>query len=48
MPRSRIAFLIAALMLNPLSSAKAAVEAYDIDPVHTLVGFSAATTHVQT
>jgi len=40
MPRSPIALLIAALVLVPLSSAKAAVETYDIDPMHTWVGFS--------
>ena len=40
MPRSPIALLIAALVFVSLSSAKAAVETYDIDPAHTWVGFS--------
>jgi len=42
MKRSLLALLFAALALGPLSSAKAAVETYNIDPVHTWVGFSIA------
>jgi polyisoprenoid-binding protein YceI len=37
---SRIALVIAALAVSSLISAKAAVETYDIDPMHTWVGFS--------
>jgi polyisoprenoid-binding protein YceI len=40
MKRSLIALVIAALALGSLVSAKAAVETYNIDPVHTWVGFS--------
>jgi polyisoprenoid-binding protein YceI len=40
MPRSQIALVMAALAFSSLSSAKAAVETYDIDPMHTWVGFS--------
>ncbi len=34
------AFVLAAFALGPLASAQAVVETYDIDPVHTWVGFS--------
>ena len=40
MKRSILALVFASLVLGPLTSAKAAVETYDIDPVHTWVGFS--------
>ncbi|MGD0085512.1 MAG: YceI family protein [Verrucomicrobiota bacterium] len=40
MNRSLIALVIAALALGSLVSARAAVETYNIDPVHTWVGFS--------
>jgi len=42
MKRSILSLVIAALALGSLSSAKAAVETYNIDPVHTWVGFSIA------
>ena len=42
MKRSTISLIIAALALGSLTSAKAAVETYNIDPVHTWVGFSIA------
>ena len=42
MKRSILSLIIAALALGSLSSAKAAVETYAIDPVHTWVGFSIA------
>jgi len=40
MNRTRIPFVIAGLALASLASAQAAVETYDIDPVHTWVGFT--------
>jgi len=40
--RFLIALVITALALGSLTSAKAAVETYNIDPVHTWVGFSIA------
>lgn len=40
MKNSRLMFLIASLALGSLTSLQAAVETYDIDPVHTWVGFS--------
>jgi polyisoprenoid-binding protein YceI len=40
MKRSRLALVIAGLALSSLASAQAAVETYDIDPVHTWVGFT--------
>ena len=40
MKRSILALLFASLVLGPLTSAKASVETYDIDPVHTWVGFT--------
>ena len=40
MKRSILSLVIAALALGSLSSAKAAVETYNIDPVHTWVGFT--------
>jgi polyisoprenoid-binding protein YceI len=40
MKRSKLALVIAGLALGSLASAQAAVETYDIDPVHTWVGFS--------
>jgi len=42
MKRSLITLVLAALALGSLVSAKAAVETYNIDPVHTWVGFSIA------
>ena len=42
MKRSLIALIVAALAFGSLTSAKAAVETYSIDPVHTWVGFSIA------
>jgi len=42
MKRSILSLVIAALALGSLTSAKAAVETYNIDPVHTWVGFSVA------
>ena len=40
MKRSILSIVIAALALGSLTSAKAAVETYNIDPVHTWVGFT--------
>ena len=40
MKRSRLALVIVGLALGSLASAQAAVETYDIDPVHTWVGFT--------
>ena len=40
MNRSLLAFVFAGLVLGPLTYAEAAVETYDIDPVHTWVGFT--------
>lgn len=40
MKRSLLALVFAALALGSLTSANAAVENYNIDPVHTWVGFS--------
>ena len=40
MKRYRLVLVIAGLMLGSLASAQAAVETYDIDPVHTWVGFT--------
>ena len=40
MKRSLLALVFAALALGSLTSANAAVETYNIDPVHTWVGFS--------
>ena len=40
--RIRVTLTCACLVLGSLSSAKAAVETYNIDPVHTWVGFSVA------
>ena len=40
MKRSILALVFASLVLGLLTSAKAAVETYDIDPVHTWVGFT--------
>ena len=40
MKHSLLALVIAALALSSFTSAKAAVETYDIDPVHTWVGFT--------
>ena len=42
MKRSLITLIIATLVLGSLAPAKAAVETYNIDPVHTWVGFSIA------
>jgi len=42
MKRSQITWAIAALALGSLAPANAAVETYNIDPVHTWVGFSIA------
>jgi polyisoprenoid-binding protein YceI len=42
MKRSILSLIIAALALSSLTSAKAAVETYTIDPVHTWVGFTIA------
>ena len=42
MKRSLLAIVITGLALGSLPSAKAAVETYNIDPVHTWVGFSVA------
>jgi polyisoprenoid-binding protein YceI len=42
MNRSLIALVIATLALGSITSAKAAIETYNIDPVHTWVGFSVA------
>ena len=40
MKRSMLALVFAGLALGSLASARAAVETYDIDPVHTWVGFT--------
>ena len=40
MKRSILALVFAGIALGSLASAQAAVETYDIDPVHTWVGFS--------
>lgn len=40
MKRSLLALVFAGLALGSLASAQAAVETYDIDPVHTWVGFT--------
>ena len=40
MKRSMLALVFAGLALGSLGSAQAAVETYDIDPVHTWVGFT--------
>jgi polyisoprenoid-binding protein YceI len=42
MKRSLLALVITALALGSLTSARAAIETYNIDPVHTWVGFSIA------
>ena len=42
MKRSILSLVFSALAIGSLTSAKAAVEAYNIDPVHTWVGFSIA------
>jgi polyisoprenoid-binding protein YceI len=42
MKRPILALVFAGLVLGPLTSAEAAVETYDIDPVHTWVGFTIA------
>jgi polyisoprenoid-binding protein YceI len=42
MKRSLLALVITALALGSLTSVRAAVETYNIDPVHTWVGFSVA------
>ena len=42
MKRSILLIVLSALALGSLTSAKAAVETYNIDPVHTWVGFSIA------
>ena len=42
MNRSILALVFASLVVGPLTSAEAAVETYDIDPVHTWVGFTIA------
>jgi len=42
MKRSILSLIIAGITLGSLASAKAAVETYNIDPVHTWVGFSIA------
>ena len=42
MKHSLLALVITALALGSLTSARATVETYDIDPVHTWVGFSVA------
>jgi len=42
MKRSLLALVFAGLALGSLASANAAVETYNIDPVHTWVGFSIA------
>ena len=42
MKRSLLALVITALALGSLTSARAAIETYNIDPVHTWVGFSVA------
>lgn len=40
MKHSRLILVVAGLALGLLASARAAVETYDIDPVHTWVGFT--------
>ena len=40
MKNSLFALIFASLALGSLAPAQAAVETYDIDPVHTWVGFS--------
>jgi polyisoprenoid-binding protein YceI len=40
MKRSLFSFIVASLVLGSLASVQAAVETYNIDPVHTWVGFS--------
>ena len=40
MKRFILALVFAGLLLSSLTSAEAAVETYDIDPVHTWVGFT--------
>jgi polyisoprenoid-binding protein YceI len=40
MKHSLLALFVASLALGPLASAQAAIETYDIDPVHTWVGFT--------
>jgi polyisoprenoid-binding protein YceI len=42
MKRSLLALVVTALALGSLTSARAAIETYNIDPVHTWVGFSIA------
>ena len=42
MKRSLLALVITAVALGSLTTARAAVETYNIDPVHTWVGFSVA------
>jgi len=42
MKRSLLALVMTALALGSLTSVRAAVETYNIDPVHTWVGFSVA------
>ena len=42
MKHSLLALVIAALALGSITSVRATVETYDIDPVHTWVGFSVA------
>jgi polyisoprenoid-binding protein YceI len=42
MKRSILSLIIAGITLGSLASAKAAIETYNIDPVHTWVGFSVA------
>jgi polyisoprenoid-binding protein YceI len=40
MKRFLLSLIFVGLSLGPLASARAAVETYDIDPVHTWVGFT--------
>jgi polyisoprenoid-binding protein YceI len=40
MKHALLALFVASLALGPLASAQAAIETYDIDPVHTWVGFT--------
>jgi polyisoprenoid-binding protein YceI len=42
MKRTNLALVIAGIMFGSFASAQAAVETYDIDPVHTWVGFTIA------
>jgi polyisoprenoid-binding protein YceI len=42
MKRSLLALVMTAIALGSLTSARAAIETYNIDPVHTWVGFSIA------